>query len=242
MFDQPSIELEVLQHAVEIIVELLGCTRLRSEAGCKPGVLVVEPVRVVVWVLLGVVVVMAGVLLDLMLGVRVAREGGRIGDRGRTARGQGLAAPGRLVGRCRQRRVDRGTVVEAVLRTERHKRAESESEERRARRVNLGLNSDAEQDVNVPVTRLRMLQTGPSREGGRALGGVRRERSESGKEDVQLLSKGHLNLADSSGCAALLSKGSLFKKRREPFELPFLSFTDSPLQARTRIPFTAVSS
>lgn len=118
MLDEPAVELKVLEHAVEVVVELLRRARLGGEAR------VVELVRVVVLVVLEAVVgrvrvmmvlVVAGVLLELVLGVgrARARERGRVGDRERPARrdlaGRMLAC-GRRVGR-----VDRGAVVEAVL-------------------------------------------------------------------------------------------------------------------------------
>lgn len=112
MLDEAAVELEILEDAVEVVVELLGSACLGSVAGVIKVLVrrvLVAAVRVRVMML-----VLAGVVVDLLLGVGRARERGRVGGRGRTARGRvaaAVAGPG-----CRrQRRVDRGAVIEAVL-------------------------------------------------------------------------------------------------------------------------------
>jgi hypothetical protein len=107
VLDETAVELEVLEHAVEIVIKLLGGARLGGIAGVVK-VLVRVRVRMIL-----VMLVLARIVADLLLGVGCARERGRVGDRRWAARGCMAAVAGS--GRRRQRRVDRGAVVEAVL-------------------------------------------------------------------------------------------------------------------------------
>jgi hypothetical protein len=152
VLDETAVELEVLEHAVEIVIKLLGGARLGGIAGVVK-VLVRVRVRMIL-----VMLVLARIVADLLLGVGCARERGRVGDRRWAARGCMAAVAGS--GRRRQRRVDRGAVVEAVL----GGRARSDRKEREVRPGN-SQRQLRKRWRPLPETPLRTLQTGPSLEG-----------------------------------------------------------------------------